>query len=180
MLRALVCHNLAASTELFRRMKRLLSIVILQAALLCCALPALAAKVCTREGMRSHSCCRHAAMRNHSCCHRAVHAMGDMHATADMHGEANQASVETSADGSRPTLASAAQRCPCLSRSEPTAPVLAVSLPPRAKHDAGQTQTYKRAFVSVDASNTLLVNARQHAPPDTPAPLFIVHRVFRL
>lgn len=164
-----VCHNLAASTEAFRRMKRLLSIVILQAALLGGAIPALAAAACGHAGMGEHSCCR-----------RAMRAAGDTGAMPRMHCASHQAHGETSVAGQQLALVAAEQRCPCLNNQAPSAPAPSVSVPAPVRHDAGQAPTYALSFVLGDAPATLLVNARQNAPPVAPASLFVVNQVFRL
>ena len=150
-------------------MKRLLPIAILQAALLCGAIPALAATLCTRAGMGDHSCCHH-----------AKRATGEMGAMPGMHCASHRASGETPGVGQQLALVAAEQKCPCLNNQAPTAPALSVSVPAQVRSDAGQTPTYRQSFVLGDAPATLLVNARQNAPPGAPAPLFVINRVFRL
>jgi len=150
-------------------MKRLLAIVILQASLLCGALTAMAATTCAR-----------ARMGNHSCCHHAKRAAGEAGAMPAMHCASDRAFGETPGAARQSALVAAGQGCPCLNRQAPSAPALSVSVPARVRHDAGQTQTYVQALVLGDAHATLLVNARQNAPPGPPAPLFVIQRVFRL
>lgn len=150
-------------------MKRLLVIIILQASLLCGALTALAATTCARAGMG-----------NHSCCHHARRAAGEADAMPGMSCASDRASGAMPGAVRQLALAAAVQGCPCLNKQAPSAPVLSVSVPARVRHDARQTPTYAQALVLGDAHATLLVNARQNAPPGPPAPLFVIQRVFRL
>ncbi len=165
-----MCHNLTAPAEALGYMKRLLPILVLQAALLCGAVSALAGAVCTRAGMGHHACCRH-----------AKRAAGEMGAMPGMDCCAHStASGGTSKAGPRSTPIAAVQGCYCLSRQGPVVPVLGRSVPARVQRDGGQTPLSAQAFVLGDGPAALLVNARQNAPPGGSLPLFVIHRVFRL